>query len=93
MVNTLLPANERNLTPQQVEAIDQRRHRGFTLMVISTQFAIISVILLLWLGQDLTYSPGWARPVTYYFCFTVLVTVITGLTGMYLRRGAQEFSN
>jgi hypothetical protein len=93
MANPLLPAYERNLTPHQVEALDQRRHRGLVLLVIANQFAIISVVLLLWLGQDLVVSPGWARPITYYFCFAVLVTAIAGLAGMYLRRGAEEFSN
>jgi hypothetical protein len=91
MANTLLPVEERNLTPRQVELLDKRRTRGFMLMVISGQFAIISTILLLWLVQDLTYSPGWAHPVAYYFAFSVLVTGLAGMTGAYLRRGAPEF--
>ena len=91
MANTLLPVEERNLTPRQVELLDKRRTRGFTLMVISGQFAIISTILLLWLVQDLTYSPGWAHPIAYYFAFSVLVTGFAGMTGAYLRRGAPEF--
>jgi hypothetical protein len=74
-----------------VELLDKRRTRGFMLMVISGQFAIISTILLLWLVQDLTYSPGWAHPVAYYFAFSVLVTGLAGMTGAYLRRGAPEF--
>jgi len=91
MANTLLPVEERNLTPRQVELLDKRRTRGFTLMVISGQFAIISTILLLWLVQDLTYSPGWAHPVAYYFAIAVLVSGFTGMTGAYMRRGAPEF--
>jgi hypothetical protein len=91
MANTLLPVEERNFTPTQVELLDKRRNRGFMLMVIAGQFAIISTILLLWLVQDLTYSPGWAHPVAYYFAFSVLVTGFTGMTGAYLRRGAPEF--
>lgn len=91
MANTLLPIEERNLTPRQVELLDKRRNRGFMLMVIAGQFAIISTILLLWLVQDLTYSPGWAHPVAYYFAFSVLVSGFTGMTGAYLRRGAPEF--
>ncbi len=70
MANTLLPIEERNLTPRQVELLDKRRTRGFMLMVISGQFAIITTILLLWLVQDLTYAPGWAHPVAYYFAFS-----------------------
>jgi hypothetical protein len=60
-------------------------------MVISGQFGIITVVLLLWLVQDLTYSPGWAHPVAYYFAFAVMVSGLTGLAGAYLRRGSPEF--
>jgi hypothetical protein len=91
MANTLLPVEERNLTPTQVERLDKRRNRGFMLMVISGQFGIITTVLLLWLVQDLTYSPGWAHPVAYYFAFAVLVSGLTGMSGAYLRRGAPEF--
>jgi len=72
MANTLLPIEERNLNPRQVELLDKRRTRGFMLMVISGQFAIITTILLLWLVQDLTYAPGWAHPVAYYFAFSLV---------------------
>jgi hypothetical protein len=91
MANTLIPVDERDLTPNQVERLDKRRNRGFMYMVIAGQFAIISVVLLLWLVQDLTYAPGWAHPVAYYFAFSVLVTGFCGTTGAYLRRGAPEF--
>jgi hypothetical protein len=91
MANTLLAMEERNLTPDQVEVLDKRRNRGLMLMVVSGQFGIITVILLLWLVQDLTYAPGWAHPVAYYFAFSLLVSLFTGLTGAYLRRGAPEF--
>jgi ABC-type antimicrobial peptide transport system permease subunit len=82
---------ERNLTPDQVEVLDKRRNRGLMLMVVSGQFGIITVILLLWLVQDLTYAPGWAHPVAYYFAFSLLVSIICGLAGAYLRSGAPEF--
>jgi hypothetical protein len=91
MANMFLPLEERNLTPRQVELLDKRRNRGFMLMVIAGQFGIIATILLLWLVQDLTYAPGWAHPVAYYFAFSVMVSGIAGLTGAYLRRGAPEF--
>jgi hypothetical protein len=91
MANTLLPIEERSLTPDQVELLDKRRSLGMTLLVVSGQFGIITTILLLWLVQDLTYAPGWAHPVAYYFAFSVLVSGFTGLAGMYLRRGAPEF--
>jgi hypothetical protein len=91
MANTLLPLAEQGLTPNQVEQLDKRRNRGFVLMVISGQFGIITTLLLVWLVQDLTYSPGWAHPVAYYFAFSLLVSGFSGLTGAYLRRGAPEF--
>ena len=52
-----------------------------TLLVISGQFGIITTVLLLWLVQDLTYAPGWAHPVAYYFAFALLVSAFTGLAG------------
>jgi hypothetical protein len=91
MANTLLPVEEQNLTPHQVEQLDRRRNRGLMLMVISGQFGIITTILLLWVVQDLTYAPGWAHPVAYYFFLAVIISGVTGLLGAYLRRGAPEF--
>ena len=91
MANTLIPVEERNLTPNQVELLDKRRTRGFMLMVISGQFGIISTILLLWIVQDLTYAPGWAHPVFYWNCFTALVAAVCFLRGLTLRKGLNEF--
>jgi hypothetical protein len=91
MANTLLPIEERSLTPDQVELLDKRRSLGMTLLVVSGQFGIITTILLLWLVQDLTYAPGWAHPIAYYFAFALLVSGFTGMAGAYLRRGAPEF--
>ena len=62
-----------------------------TLLVVSGQFGIITTVLLLWLVQDLTYAPGWAHPVAYYFAFAFMVSALTGMAGVYLRRGAPEF--
>lgn len=87
MPNMLLPAEERNLTPEQVEAIDKRRDLGHTLLVIAGQFAVIATVLLLWVGQDLQYSPGWDHPMAYYFFFALLMIAIFGVTGLVLRRG------
>jgi hypothetical protein len=91
MANLLLPIEEQNLTPNQVERLDKRRNRGFMLMVIAGQFSIISVVLLLWVVQDLTYAPGWAHPVFYYFVIALGISGVSGLSGAYLRRGAPEF--
>jgi hypothetical protein len=87
MANFLLPPEERNLTPDQVEALDRRRDLGHTFLVMAGQFSVISTVLLLWVGQDLTYSPGWAHPMAYYFGLAVALVAGFGITGMVLRRG------
>jgi hypothetical protein len=87
MANSLLPPEERNLTPDQVEALDKRRDLGHTLLVIAGQFAVIATVLLLWIGQDLIYSPGWAHPMFYYFLVALAIIAVCGLSGMALRKG------
>ena len=87
MANSLLPPEERNLTPDQVEALDKRREWGLTLQVIAGQFAVIATLLSLWIGQDLTYSPGWAHPMFYYFVVALGIIAVLGISGLALRRG------
>lgn len=87
MANPLLHPSERNLTPDQVEALDKRRDWGLTLQVIAGQFTVISTLLLLWVGQDLTYSPGWAHPMAYYMAVAVTIILVCGTAGTILRRG------
>lgn len=87
MANSLLPLEERNLTPDQVEALDSRRDLGHTLLVIAGQFSVIAIVLLLWVGQDLTYSPGWAHPMAYYFAIAVGIILVCGIAGFTMRRG------
>lgn len=91
MANLLIPIEERNLTPDQVEMLDRRRRRGQLLLVICFQFLLVSVLLTLWSGQDFTYSPGWVHPMGYLNIFTFAVSLITGVAGLQLRRGANEF--
>jgi hypothetical protein len=88
MANSLLPPEERHLTPDQVEALDRRRDLGQTLLVIAGQFAVIATILLLWVGQDLQWSPGWAHPMAYYFVIALAIIAVCGVVGFLLRRGA-----
>jgi Na+/H+ antiporter NhaA len=88
MANLLLPPEERHLTPSQVEALDKRRELGHTLLVIAGQFAVIATILLLWVGQDLQWSPGWAHPIAYYFAFALAAIAVCGGIGILLRQGA-----
>jgi nitrate reductase gamma subunit len=87
MANSLLPLEERNLNPDQVEALDKRRALGHTFLVIAGQFAVIATILLLWVGQDLSYSPGWLHPMAFYFVIALVLISFFGVTGMVLRRG------
>jgi Na+/H+ antiporter NhaA len=87
MANTLLPVAERNLNPDQVEALDKRREWGLTLQVIAGQFSVIATLLLLWVGQDLTYSPGWAHPMAYYMAIALGIIIVCGGAGTAMRRG------
>ena len=91
MANTLLPVEERLLGPEDVDRLDRRRRRGQLFLVISVQCLIVATLLSLWTGQDLTYSPGWERPVFYWNALTVLLAVFFGLNGLRLRRGTNEF--
>jgi hypothetical protein len=91
MANMLLSPHERSLTPQQVERLDRRRRRGQLLLVLCGQFLVVSTLLLLWTGQDLTYSPGWIHPVAYWNAITFLLALVFGAVGLRLRRGSTEF--
>lgn len=91
MPNTMIPVEERNLTPEQVEALDRRRRRGQTLLVLCFQCIIVGSLVTLWAGQDLTYSPGWARPMAYWDALLFLLAIIFGIAGIRLRRGNNEF--
>jgi uncharacterized membrane protein (DUF485 family) len=90
MPNMSLPLEERNLTPDQVDALDKRRRRGTLLLTLAGMFSIIAVLLTCWVGQDLQYAPGFSRPMTYYFLVACGIVVVTLITGLYLRRGAPE---
>jgi hypothetical protein len=87
MANMNIPAEERNLTPAQVESLDRRRQRGLMCQVLSGQFAFFAVLLLVWTGQDLTYGPGWIHPMFYYNVVAGVLAVVFGVYGTYLRRG------
>lgn len=91
MANHLIPIEERGLTPNEVELLDRRRRRGQLFLVISVQCMIVASLLLLWSGQDATYSPGWARPMLYWNAITVVLAIFFLLAGIRLRRGSNEF--
>jgi hypothetical protein len=91
LANTLIPIEERTLTPQQVEALDRRRRRGQLFLVLCFQCLIVATLVTLWSGQDLTYSPGWVRPMFYWNTALFLLALIFGVAGVRLRRGSNEF--
>lgn len=90
MPNMSLPPDERNLTPDQVDALDKRRRRGSLLLTLAGMFAIIAILLTCWLVQDLQYAPGFSRPMTYYFLAACAIVVVTLISGLYLHRGTPE---
>jgi len=87
MANPLLPPEERNLSPAQVQALDRRRDLGHTFLVIAGQFTVMATIVLLWVGQDLKYSPGWVHPMAFYLVIALALIAFFGITGLVLRRG------
>jgi di/tricarboxylate transporter len=91
MANTLIPAAERNLTPEQVEALDRRRRRGQLMLVLCFQCIIVGTLVTLWAGQDATYSPGWARPMVYWDAILFILAFVFAIAGIRLRRGSTEF--
>ncbi len=91
MTNTLIPVEERTLTPDQVERLDRRRRRGQLFLTIAWQCLIIACLVLLWSGQDATYSPGWAHPMLYWDGLTFFLAFAFAATGYHLRRGSTEF--
>lgn len=94
MANGLLPIEERGLNAAQVEALDRRRRRGQLLLVIGLQMGVITALVgLLWVGQDLTHSPGWQRPMAFWAALTGTGSIVCFLWGISLRRGFNEFTS
>src|SRR5260370_38281740 len=57
MANTLLPLEERNLTPDKVESLHKRRRRSQLFLVMSFQCLIVSALLTFGGVPGLTRSP------------------------------------
>jgi hypothetical protein len=91
MANTLLPFEERNLTPDQVEQLDRRRRRGQACLVICWLCLIVGTLVTIWSGQDWTLSPGWAHPMVYWNTILFVGAIVFGVAGVRLRRGSTEF--
>lgn len=93
MANKLIPVAERNLSPEEVEILDARRRRGQLMVVMGTQCLIVTVLLTLWVGQDVTYSPGAVHPMLYWCMTTGLAALIFLVNGIRLRKGTNEFQS
>lgn len=91
MANTLIPVEERTLTPEQVEVLDRRRRRGQLFLVLCLQCVIVGSLVTLWSGQDWTLSPGWAKPMVYWNAIMFVAALIFGIAGVRLKRGSNEF--
>ena len=91
MANTLIPVEERNLTPDEVEQLDRRRRRGQLFLIIGLQCLLVSCLLLLFSGQDATYSPGWVHPMLYWNLTTFTLSMVFLGLGVSLKRGSNEF--
>jgi len=91
MANTILPYEERMLTPDEVESLDRRRRRGQLFLVLGFLFLFVATLVTVWAGQDATYSPGWIRPMVYWDALTFLLAAIFLVNGIRLRRGSNEF--
>lgn len=89
--NPVLPVEERTLTPQEVQALDHRRRKGQLFVVLAGQFLLIAILVTLWTGQDLTYSPGWAHPVAYWDALLFVISLTLLVRGLAMRRGLNEF--
>jgi hypothetical protein len=91
MANTLIPVEERSLTPDEVAQLDKRRRRGQMFLIIGLQCLLVSALLLLFSGQDSTYSPGWIHPMLYWNLTTFTLSLLFIATGVTLKRGSNEF--
>jgi hypothetical protein len=91
MANLLLPIEERDLTPDQVELLDKRRRRGQVCLVLCFQCLIVGSLVTLWSGQDFTLSPGWMHPMVYWNALMFVGTLVFGVAGVQLKRGSNEF--
>lgn len=94
MANTLIPFEERSLTPDQIDLLDRRRRRGQLFLTIGLQLLVVTTLVgVLWVGQDLTHSPGWSHPMFYWAAITGTGSLVCFLRGLALRRGFHEFTS
>ena len=94
MANTLIPVAERTLTPHDVDLLDRRRRRGHLMLTIGLQMLVVTTLVgVLWVGQDLTHSPGWSHPLFYWSCLTGTASIVCFLWVLALRRVFHEYTS
>ena len=91
MANHLIPAEERNLTPDEVDRLDRRRRRGQLFLVIGVEFLLVAILVTCWSAPDFIYGPGWARPMVDWDALTFLLAAVFLAARLRLRRGLNEF--
>jgi hypothetical protein len=91
MANMILPFEERNLNPDEVEALDRRRRRGQLFMIIGLQCLVVATLVTMWAGQDLTYTYGWFFPMAYWDAIMFTASAFFLVRGYFLKRGSNEF--
>lgn len=91
MANMLIPVEERNLTPEQVELLDRRRRRGQLFLTLCLQCLVVATLVTIWAGQDWTLSPNGMHPMVYWDAIMFAAALFFGVAGVRLRRGSTEF--
>ena len=79
------------LPRMEVEALDRRRRRGQLYLVIRVPVPGCGDAGVVVVGQDVTYSPGWVKPMVYWDALMGLGFVVFLIAGLRLRRGSTEF--
>ena len=92
MANTLLPIEERSLTPDEVELLDKRRRRGQLCLVLCFQSLIIrlSGFAMGGAGLTATLSPGWMHPMVYWDALMFGAAAVFGFLGVSLKAREQR---
>jgi hypothetical protein len=87
MANPLLALEVPSQPSDQLSSFNMRQAIGHTLLVVAGQFAVVGLVLMLWIYRDLNYTPGWAHPISFYCAIASTLTLALGMAGWVLRRG------
>jgi hypothetical protein len=87
MANPFLALEIPSQPSDQLRSPDIRHALGHTLLVVAGQFAVVVLVIMLWIYRDLNYTPGWAHPISFYCAIASALTLAIGMAGWVLRRG------